>query len=305
MVTGISRFTKGEFNQDALDEVWNKGKELNKDPVAPPSSGIILNSTDLIWSDMNDYPDVFPAGTSSSYGFFNGTGYSNNLDGVKGLPDWGSINAWNEIEDSATGEISCGQCAGTSTNTQVELSDMFAWYLDGDVWHQYSGVGTGLGGSERPNPNQTFPNDRGCPGSEVMDEKIAYDSYNTLQSENPMMIRPAHFQRWHGWATNPRCLINKQTIQAVYVMQFTRLVQIDPNQPNDFHLAKFITHVGGDAKTSSGGWCENCTGCNLGGISNFKLVPVNGDWMPTNYLVGVYDRAALEANPPPFPTSPY
>ncbi len=304
MITGISRFTKGEFSQAALDEVYNKGKELYKDPTPPPSSGIILNSTDLIWSDMNDVPDIYPAGTSSGYDQFQGQLYMDHLY-AKVFSDWGSINAWNEVESATTGKTSCGQVAGTSVNTQVELSAMYAYYLDGDVWHQYSGYDTPLGGAERPNPNQTFPNDRGCPGDNVMDEKIEYDSYNTLQSENPMMIRPAHFQRWHGWASNPRCLIDKNTIQAVYIMQWSRLVKIDTNGVNDFHLAKFVTHVSGDPKTASGGWMDGCVGCNLGGISNFKLVPENGDWMPTNFLVGLPDRAALEANPPPFPTTPY
>ncbi len=88
-------------------------------------------------------------------------------------------------------------------------------------------------------------------------------------------------------------------------MQFTRLVQIDMSQPNDFHLAKFITHVSSDMKNAQGQWCEGCPGCGLGGSSNYKLVPENGDWMPNNYLIGMYDRAALEANPPPFPTTPY
>ena len=48
----------------------------------------------------------------------------------------------------------------------------------------------------------------------------------------------------------------------------------------------FVIHIAGDIKNKNNGWCVGHEGWTIGGISRYKMIPRNGDWMPINFIEG-------------------
>ncbi len=273
---------------------------VSTEAVPVNTSGIIPNSVDLIWADMHDAPTGYPVATNSSYGQFKGPVFKGFLP--TGIDGWGSVNAWFEVEPGTDGASSCGAEAGTSANTAVELSPIYAWvlYKSGE-WIPYAGINSPFKGSTHPSEHILFKENRGCNVEYIENIRAVNVGYNALIA--PRTYLPQYYFRYHGWATN-RHIINKAAIKAVFFTYFARLVKIDPNGPDDFDKSEFIVHGASDIKAEDGTQVPGAAGWGIGGISRFKTVPKNGDWMPTNFLEGWITKEELAANPPPFPKHP-
>ncbi len=310
MVTGISRFTKGEFNQNALDEVWNKGKETFKDPIPPPSSGVELNSAQLIWDDMHEAPTGYPVATPSNFGSFPGAVYRPEITGVQ--PDWKKIQGWGEIEAGTSYLNGCGQETGTSVNTQVELSPI---YVQVCLYSTNQWVITRVNGADpldggiypgSPHGNPDLPSARPCYDAIFDETRRANDTYKVDKGRTDtgtQLYYPRFYYLEHYWALNGGITVDQYDIKSVYVCQFSRLSKIDPNGVDDFHLANFVTHLSADRKQANGS-AMPAELRDINGISRYKTVPQSGDWMPMNSLSGFATEAEFLANPPPFPTTP-
>ncbi len=343
MITGISRFKKGEFNQAAIDEVYNKGKELYKDPVSPPSSGVILNTKESIWDDMTTSAEVSAPATAAEFnkgpiwknGDYtpppSGTGIVRNPNDVsKGYnpgppgafttcPDWRKCNVWFEVEEDAGPPVKwCAPSINQAVNSMVEISGLYGYWLDYDGnWHELWKNKKTFAGGRYPRSNMNYVG-RGC-------TEEAWETYNDIRMLYPdyepkygftndgnSLIRPAHYWRVHMWAEGaievPQLWDNtggKSTppgqMKGYYTCAWARLVLVDPDGTDDRHIARYIWHVSGDARSS-----DSTPACDsdIGGISKYKLVPQNGDWEAVNMIVGDLTEAEFMANPPPFPTTP-
>ncbi len=312
MITGISRFKKGEFSQSALDEVYNKGKELFKDPVAPPSSGLIENSTGIIWDDMHEVSTGYPAAETKSRDQYLGGVYSTGLGNLK-LPGAAKINAWYELlegtdkETGAPTTIKGCQLTGLrSINTMVEISRMSLYWMDtSNVWRRMSDKGRDITTPTHPQSNSYQDSQRGCNIASVQATREANDGYDTYKgkpSDTTFSLYPQLYYWTHG-AIGTSYTYNRDTIKAIYVGQYARVVLIDPNDIDDRHLSNFVIHVSSDIKSEDGTMVPGYEMYGAGGISRYKKIPTNGDWMPCNYLGGVTE-SELNSNPPPFMTAP-
>ncbi len=295
MVTGISRFTKGEFNQDALDEVYNKGKELYKDPVAPPSSGIIYNTTDEIWSDMHDHNTGWVSNMPSGFGQFNGPYDNPNTD--RPLQDIGynfdNANVWIEVEAGGNGS-GCSPDINLATNTRVEIGWLYGYIKRNGVWSLFTDAQRQLG-DENGYPNQGG----GSENSRNPCNKSLYDwSITSIRNTEPSgyySVYPRGFIRWHGWSQQKN-LSDPAGIEAIFATCYVRLIKGDPAGEDDRHLANFVVHASSDIRLD-GKYVGDI------GISRYRQILANGDWMPINFMTGM-TKAELEANPPPIKTIP-
>ncbi len=313
MITGISRFTKGEFNQVALDEVYNKGKELYKDTVVPPSSGLIENSLSTIWDDMHEVSSGYPAAeTKGRDQYIEG---HCQVDLNTQVPGAAKINAWYELLEGTDKEtnapVSLKGCQLTglySTNTMVEISRMSLYWMDtSNVWHKMSDKGRELTTPTHPQEGSYMDNQRGCNIDSVQAIRTANKGYSTNKgkpSETTYNLYPKNYYWTHG-AIGTSYPYNRDTIKAVYAGQYARVVLIDPTGADDRHSSNFVLHVSSDIKSATGTMVPGYEMWGVGGISKYKKLPTNGDWMPINFLDGFATFSEVEANPPPFMTNPY
>ncbi len=320
MVTGISRFTKGEFSQVALDEVWNKGRELYKNPTPPPSSGIQLNSVEMIWNDMHDGNTGQPVASSMAVEYVQGPTFRQFMYVNPPEEDWSKINAWFEIEEGA-GDYpqECAPTQNFASNTMVEITaPVLSWQKlgtagdgkfsnAGDWYELEKSGGTIVSGGKFPAEHGGgFSKERGCPWD------TTGEVYNDIREQNSnyepemgringnYLYKPNYYWWYHGWTAQYH--INPDIINAVFSMIWVRVILIDPNGEDDRHRSNYVVHACADKKNSNGGIVGG--GQEVGGISRYKKIPTNGDWMPTNWITGWIDEASLIANPPPFPTTP-
>ena len=280
-------------------------------------SKVIPNSVNLIWEDMHNDTDCTPAATGampqSTGALF--TGQLNTY-----FTRWTKANAWHEIEEDAGKGNYCSYGISKSTNTQVELGRIFAAWLDtSGVWHTTIDGNGGWKGATQPH-NMIFSSNRACSNLEAQPFKdlrdYQYPHYKVFKgySKNGYpLYEPNYTYRYHGWNGNGAQYIDKSRIKAYFVTMYVRLVQKDKDKPNDFHKARFIIHCSADVKADdgtscmeqdiNGKWTRKC-GQGVGGISRYKLIPQNGNWMPINFLDGWITKDELADNPPPFPTKP-
>ncbi len=305
MITGISRYKKGSFDQSVLDEVYDLAKVKYIDPIAPPSSGVELNSIDLIWDDMHKATTVRPV-AATDWRQFVGPVFAGSLPTTDA---WQKTNAWYEIEEATDPFVACGKMSSTAINTRIELMCPDGYVLDYDgTWTHFAG-NKDIGGSNFPiEGNDNFDDFlRGCTQQFIEDERLAYLNYSVEQgftSNGTALYRPDHYKWFHGWA-NQHVIANADITKAVFHTTWVRLVLIDPTGVDDRHLARFIIHGASDLKSLNNTFPAGYGGHGIGGVSGYKLIPQNGDWMASNFLDGYITKAELEANPPPFMTTPY
>ncbi len=304
MVTGISRFKKGEFNQDALDEVWNKGKELYKDTVAPPSSGIIENNTDLIWEDMTGQNTGFVSNMQAAGVYGTGQFWGPVVRNVSGT-NWDTVNIWVEIEagqkdttiNTAKG---CALDANQSSNTRIEIAFIRGYQLKNGTWSKFADVSPTISNpvgeyhpAQSTNPMKF---DRGC-GLDEQNTGLEHHDIieNELRNEasGNISVKPEYYYRWHSWAPRKQ---TGNTMDALYGVAFMRLIVEDTNEVDDRHLANYVAHVSSDKSV----WSPYAYVGDLG-MSRYKKI--TNDWQPFNFMTET-TKEELEANPPPFPTTP-
>ncbi len=295
MITGISRFTKGEFNQNALDEVWNKGRETFKDPETPPSSGFIPNSADLIWQDMTVNNTVFPAIMPSSYGQFSHPYMSPILRNTA----WTSLSPWYEVESQGTGG-SCSEDTNTTSNTYVEIGHGRTYALYNGAWQLVGQTAPNKhGGAQYPTGPDSWERS-GCRGdawSYILD--IPW-TVRGMSQEGRYTYYPKYGYRYHGWSNryyNATPATGATRVEAFSYTVYMRLSMIDPNGIDDRQSARYVAHSGVDW------WDLDDEGLMYdAGISRYRSI--TSDWAPVNYISGDMTEAELHANPPPFPTTP-
>jgi hypothetical protein len=75
-----------------------------------------------------------------------------------------------------------------------------------------------------------------------------------------------------------------------------RLIKDDPNGVDDRDSARYVAHIGVDARNPDGSLAGDI------GISRWRMI--TKDWQPINFLTGGITKAELEANPPPLSLPP-
>ncbi len=327
MITGISRFTKGEFSQEALDEVYNKGKELYKDPVAPPSSGIIVATEDSIWEDMHGTNTGWCSNMPDSYDQFQGPVRKN----ITGHGDWNNVNMWYEVEEAGDG-FGCSLGISKSTNTRVEVGWKRGYALmdskTGD-WFKYIESKTEAGGSAHPHCGQNnftwyrgsqrcdrigdsrFFNiqiqHRACSGWPPEDQAYVDKADGSLDfelgriepSSGFLSLRPQYYFRQHGWPGG-FTFSDPSKVKAIYAEMYARLILHDPNGVDDRHLSKFVVHISADIRNKTPGQDD----VYIGDIGMTRYKTITNDWQHFGFLTSDLTQAEFEANPPPFATVP-
>ncbi len=280
------------------------------------TSGIIHNSVDLIWEDMHGETDVCPVATGSM-GQTRGPVFRGAIH-TKNLELWTRSNAWYEVEEDAGKGNYCSLSINEAINVNVEVGRiMGAWLDTSGIWHVLTdSIIDGFRGKQNPR-NTLFASSRACStavAAEFDQLRQKYYDYEVLKgqtAEGHPIVDPKYAWRYHGWS-HQAGPIDKPTIKAIFVSAYARLVLKDPNGVNDMDKARYIIHVSSDKKKDDGTSCMhkdadgNWIDCGWGvaGISRYKLIPQNGDWMPVNFLDGFITKEELDANPPPFPKHP-
>ncbi len=306
MITGINRFIKGKFNQDALDEVYSKGKDLYVAEVTPPSSGILPNSVELIWADTYAPNLNFTTATSTSQGQYDtGDPYKPPFEiGTTGYPV-PTVNTWNEVELEGT-DTSCSHSINQAVNTRVEIAGYEGWWKDASGNWQTMNTNS-RGGGILPAKSGLTSGERGCTQQYFKDirdpvyEEVKADivtpgvSFDTRSNLTHIFVKPQSYFRWHGWGARTT-FETPQTCKGIVTQQYFRLVVDDPNGPDDRHLARFVVHTACDRKDYDGTQMWNIE------ISRFKRV--TNDWQPFSTSHGIMSFEELQANPPPFQSRP-
>jgi len=303
-----------------MAEMTLKGGQLTNEPVAAETtapvventspvntSGIIPNSIDLIWDDMHGKADSAPMG-SGNWDMFNGPVFWGHLTTCA---TWEKSNVWIEVEEDAGYGHPCSQTTNQSTNTMVEVGPMWGAWLSKTTnkWTIFFNGTTTFNGMRLPSEGHMSYDsalNRGCSDAEAkqfFDLRAQYPDWEVDMGRTAtgnLLLRPGKGWRTHYWA-RPAQYTPLSDTKAFYGGYWARLVLIDPNGPDDRYKARYIIHGAADAKQA-----DSSTACKSGvaGISRYKLIPQNGDWMPLNFLDGNITREELEANPPPFPMTP-
>ncbi len=311
MITGISRFTKGEFSQSALNDVYNKGKELYKDdPITqppPPSSGIISNTTQFMWDYMNDPNTGWVSAMPSSFEQFQGAVRKD----VSTQREYNSINIWVELEAGGDGS-GCSLDMNQSTNTRVEIGWTKGYILTADnKWKMFGKSQnhtqpTG-DGAQYPIPkgDGTYHGIRPCPSSitdiikEQIDNNYPTAGFERIEDDNFKSVKPQSYFRYHGWA-KPTIAINYTDIIGVHGQAYVRLIKDDPNGIDDRHLANFVVHISSDI------YDMNRDPTYIGDIGLSRYKTITNDWEAINFLSlpSSMTEAQFLANPPPVSTTP-
>ncbi len=304
MVSGISRFTKGKFNNGAIDEVYSKAKELWQE-VTPPSSGVTPMTSDVIWNDSYYPPQQFPCG-------HNEWGYeylmrdeipSPSFQPVSsGDPDWTASNVYWEVCNRAVGDNSCAYSQNEVTNTYVEIDGCSHYILreGATSWETVMEGAHPKYGHGQTNPPSGAPY-KLCTDPDIMawmdSDRGSQIFYPVDGIDYYLPVGGGAFP--HPWTEKVIIAGGTSDIIAVCVQMYARLVQRDMSKPNDFHLAEFVSYTGTDAK--------NAAGSNVWRIAvqgHFRSIDKSGDWSPFGVVAGIADLATFEANLPPMPSTP-
>lgn len=295
----------------AVDFTMSKSGTLTKEPTVPSAtesvvtppvtepvptvpasqSGVIPNSVDMIWADMHEKNTGWVSNMPSGYGQFDGPYNSTRTDTP--LQELGytfdNLNIWIEVEAAGDGS-SCSADINQATNTRVEIGWTYGYIKRNNVWSLFTdaqqqigstaGYPVGVGGKS---DTSRLP----C-NSDIYDWSIT--SIKKTENSGYLSVQPRGYKRWHGWAAQ-KTLSDPRGIQAVFGTCYVRLVLDDPSGPDDRHLANYVVHISSDARLN-GAYQTDI------GISRYKKVPTNGDWMPINILTGMTQQE-LNSNPPP------
>ncbi len=301
MITGISRFTKGEFSQAALDEVWNKGRELYKPVVAPPASGVIPMTADIIWDDSYYPPQQFPCAHNEwGYGYLNRSETPSKSFHPEENPvaGWVASNVYWEICERAIKDRSCEFSQSQSTNTWVQGHGCSYYYLrEGETeWDTlFEGRAPKYGHGQDNPPDGSY---KSCENQDVMDW-MDEDRYKQVF----FSVGGVDYYKPTGGGSFPHPWSDAidfppehdvRDIVAISAQVYLRLVQIDLNLPNDFHLCEYVSYSGTDSKDAEG---KNTY--NIAVQGHFRSIDKSGKWAPFGVVAGIPDKATFDANPPP------
>jgi len=260
------------------------------------AQGTIPNSVDLIWADMhgknNDGKNLAMPVEAPHYSQYEGP----TLRDI--LPNSPRCNFWNEVHEMADFNQLCSESINKATNTRVELGPVEMWYLNSrGEWKRIYDYNTTSEGVRMPVKNQYYDHTHRCPDNPgFATTRNQNSNYNPkrIESNGRASVKPAYYYWWHGWTGSQ--FTYPETPKELFGCQWMRLIIEDPNKPDDRHLAQYCAHVASDPKDSLG---LNMMADN--GISRMKKI--TSDWQPFNYMTRMTYKE-LEANPPPFSTTP-
>lgn len=272
--------------------------------VCNGDSGItIKNSVDLIWEDMNGRNTGYPSNMPSSYQQFQGP----LLRDINNRPNSSinEINIWFEVEAAGDGH-GCSLDTNRATNTKVQIGWTRGYYLmNDDSWILATQTKDNItGGAGSRHPHNSLPN---FPmGASRCDPYTAL-FYKIQVANNGVKIvtkiagefsegKPKYYYRYHGWAA--RVPIDLSKVKGIFGQTYMRLIVENPNLPDDRHLTNYVGHISSDSYLRGG--IKPYKGDN--GISRYKKI--TNDWKPFNFFSGTFTKAQLEANPPPFTSTP-
>ena len=266
----------------------------------PVVGGIIPTTTDIIWEDNNGANTGYPSQMTSGYPQFVGPVH-------RSMPPAGSrVNAWYEMAEMGDGS-SCGPSINQSKYTRVEVGRIRAWILKSDgTWYKFndSNLLTGVMGTRRPTSSDPIPDTSfgSCGNNTIYTQtRSLHSDYDpkadaVLTPDGFKAFKPYYYWYWHGWGNAIYTV--PAGAKAIYVQAYMRLIVDTKNNPNgidDRHLAKFVNHISGDYKNSSG--------ITLGDYGMSRWKKITNNWESQNFLTGM-TKAELEANPPPFSLVP-
>lgn len=284
------------------DKTLNRGTIPEADkPQAETIPGIIPNSIDLIYADMNE-PNTGWVSNMKAVGQFTGPVYKDLTDSGK---LYNKLNIWYEVEAAGNGK-GCSPDINRATNTRVEVGSVRGFLLRNNVWKEFTSVkstyAAGTGGVH-PHPRSYT---RGCKLSEQevapLWEHYPYNGMaKNISSSGFTAVKPKYYYRWHAWASK-KDVSPINTLQAVYGIVYMRLIVDDPTKPDDRHLAKYVAHLSSDRRLDNPPPGVPPPGDI--GMSRYKLI--TNDWQPINFYSFQSEptKAELEANPPPIILEP-
>ena len=271
-------------------------------PTVPASeSGIIPDSVDQIWADMNEANTGWASATNAGQPQFQGAFHRNPAD----LHDFEGFNIWTEVELAGNG-TSCSPYINKAVNTAVEIGYTRGWWLDQKgAWHPMNQLKVQNEWITIPRMQGGTPYNerRDCSDTaypliyqERMNNYLTYTPIKGLSASGFRLVRPDHYFRYHGW--NSRTIpSNPDDVKAVFGQIYFRLVLIDPNGIDDRDKAEYIVHIASDRFAPD-------MGRTLGTLSISRYKKVTKDWVSINILSDGITKAQLTANPPPFSLVP-
>jgi len=273
-------------------------------PTNPVSTnGIIPNSVDQIWADMNEPNTGWVSNMPSGFGQFKGP----TLRTITALPSFDYANLWIEVEAAGDGS-GCSIDINKAVNTRVEIGTIRMYTMRNNVWTLMSdtkNVKLENSGAGAPHPHPNVAMSRGC-GLDEYDVNQNFEHYTLITSEYGFRTnangyiewRPQYYYRWHAWDKGGN-VTPLDTLQAIFGTVYLRLVVDDPNKPDDRNLANYVGHVSSDARSNNG-----TTYIGDLGISRYKKI--TNDWQPFNFYVykNKPSKTEIAQNPPPMVLQP-
>jgi len=262
------------------------------------TSGIIPNSVDQIWADMNEPNTGWVSNMPSGFGQFKGPAQ-------KTLPRVGSIvdhmNMWIEVEAGGSGS-GCSVDTNIATNTRVEIGTIRMYTLRNNKWSLFSKTkNTKTNKSGAIHPHRGVAMSRGCALDEYdvnqhfTHHTLMSGEYSQRTNTNGFLeYRPEYYYRWHAWDRGGN-VTPLSTLQAIFGTVYMRLVKDDPNGIDDRKQANYVAHIASDARYDGGTKYRGDVG-----ISRYKKI--TNDWVAVNFYSYQSERptkAEIEANPPP------
>ncbi len=325
MIQGISRYVLGEYNNNKVLEVYNKAKELYRNPTPPPPSGFVENTMEIVLADQGlNPPGIFTVlthgGQPQAKGGYIAYEAGNHDCWTSGLP---GFNAWNEIELQGDpsqptpcdegGECGTDGCLKSfylpegstqGLNLRIEVGRYYGYWMDSDFkWHEFTRELYGRGKilPQADAPVGTSGAKRQCM-QDYFEQILLANKSRVANSCKPRTetgttasCKPDSYYRWHGFGGIRYASQYIHEVRSIFVQQYARVILEDPNGNNDMSKSHFVMHVASDRKSDSG---MTASGANC--ISRFKKL--TADWQPFNTWCtsSGCSQAQFEANPPPF-----
>ncbi len=302
MITGISRYKKGKFNQSVLDEVYDLAKVKYISPIAPVAGSPVPMTAKVIWDDSYYPPQQFPCAHSEfNYGYLNRQHIPSKTfrpGPEKGSDNWVKSNVYWEVCERAIDDLSCARSQSKSTNTWVQAHGCSYYYLrKGQTkWDTLFEGHPPKYDHGQTNPPASQPYKK-CTNQDVMDwmDSTRGDQIY-FHKDGIDYYKPSGGGAYpHPWANVVHFPAGHiQDITAICAQMYVRLVQIDMNEPNDFHLCEFVTYCGTDSKKADG-----FRALDIAVQGHFRSIDKSGEWVPFGVVAGIPDKATFDANPPP------
>ena len=284
LILQITVLMAADFTMSKSGTLTKESTTTSTQPVAtvPPvsQSGIIPNSVDQIWEDMNGANTGWVSNMPSGFGQFQGPVSVN----LPLLNDYNTVNMWLEVEAAGNGS-SCSPDINTAVNTRVEIGWTRIYIKRNGVWtHPFPDRQLDIG-AKHPTADNLFAGNRGC--TNVVFGPTTYQMQR-VEPSGFYSVKPMYNYRWHAW--NPGGNVTPISgIQAVYGVVYMRLIVEDPSKADDRHLANYVAHIASDRRMD---------GTYVGDIGMSRYKKITNDWVAFNFFTYMTKDNLLTTPPP-------